>query len=526
MRTLTDPDAKPLGGTAGGRSPVFSPDGRWVAFFTGTELKKVSVNGGSAITLCQLGGAPRGLSWALDDTLVFATNSRPTGLLEVPAGGGEAKVITTADAAHGESDHWYPSVLPGGQAILYTVTTTLDGSPEGSQVAVFDRRTGRQKTLVRGASQPEYVEPGYLLYGVAGTIRAVRFDVSRLETVGDAVPVVEQITMGPGGSAEFAVSRDGALVSVPGSAATGGNRSIVWVDRQGRETPVNMPSRNFFFLRLSPDGSRAAFDIRDQERDIWIWDFARQTPTRLTFGAALDAAPVWTPDGRRIAYQSNRGDGVMNIYWQAADGSGTVERLTRSGNVQQPTGFSPDGSQLLFNETATKTGIDVRMMTLAPTRPAGGEPPAETLIQTSFQEGNAEISPDGKWVAYQSNDAGMLHVIVRPFPKTDGGRWQISPDGGSRPVWARNGRELFYIDTSGRLMAVPVRLAPSFEAGNPTKIVEGTFFNNISGRTYDVSSDGQRFLMIKEPTSADASAAPPNIVVVEHWIEEVKARVK
>jgi len=528
VRTLGELEPRLMNGIPAVRSPVISPDGHWIAFFSSPgELKKVSIDGGPAVTLCAYQGAPRGASWGDDGQIVFATSVIETGLLSVPAGGGDPKALTKPDSAHGEVDHLFPSVLPGGRAVLFTIASGSLGG-ENSQVAVLDLRTGQYKVLIRGGSQPEYVDPGYLVYGVSGTLRAVRFDLTRLEVVGEATPVVEQVMMAANGAANYAVSRNGALVFVPGTVA-GPSRTLVWVDRTGHEEPIKAPPRVYTFLRLSPDGTRAVLDIRDQERDIWVWDFARETMTRLTFGPSLEASPVWTPDGKRIAFQSTAGAGGQpNLFWQAADGTGTPERLTKSLNTQQPSSFSPDGSRLVFNETAPKTGIDIRMLDVAPSAPSsGGDRPATTLVQTTFQEGNADVSPDGKWIAYQSNESNTIEVYVRPFPKTDDGRWQISSGGGQRPVWSRSGTELFYMGPNGQLTAVTVHTTPTFSAGNPVKIGEARYYSNIAGRTYDVSPDGKRFLIIKDSASGDPStSAPPNFVVVEHWIEEVKAHVK
>jgi eukaryotic-like serine/threonine-protein kinase len=531
VRALGELDARPLTSATSARSPFISPDGRWIAFFSGTDLKKVSMTGGPPVTLCQIAGAPRGGSWGSDDVIVFATSNPSTGLLSVPAGGGEPKVLTKPDVARGEVDHFFPSVLPGSKAILFTITTGTGGS-ENAQVAVLDRQTGQQRTLIRGGSQAEYVEAsgpgrgGYLVYAVAGTLRAVRFDPARLEVIGDAVPVVEEVQTNPNGSAEFTVSRGGTLVYLPGSSSGGAARSLVWVNREGREEPIKAPPRAYTYLQLSPDRTRAALDVRDQERDVWVWDFAGERLSRLTLDPAPDFFPIWTPDGRRIAFQSTREGSAGNIFWQAADGTGSAERLTRAPNLQQPNAFTPDGMRLVFNETTPKTGIDIGMLTVNPSGPTAGEPRTEMIVQTAFAEGNADISPDGHWLAYQSNDSGRLEVFVRPFPKTDGGHWQISTDSGSNPVWARNGRELFYLSGSA-MMAVAIHTTPTFSAGNPTKLFDGRYFSNITGRVYDVSADGRRFLMIKDTApAAQGASAPAGLVVVEHWFEELKARVK
>jgi len=350
------------------------------------------------------------------------------------------------------------------------------------------------------------------------------------------------VTMsGTTGTADFVLSQNGTLVYVPGGVGGGLTRSLAWVSRQGREEPIKAPPRAYILPRLSPDGSRVALDIRDQENDIWVWDLKRETLARLTFDPGADQGPVWTPDSRRIIFSSARG--AQNLYWQAADNTGMIERLTTSPNVQYPTSMSPDGTRVLFNEIAPKTNFDIGMLTLPglTTRTAATPSPQASasldvarkadvgpLIQTTFGENNAEVSPDGRWVAYQSNESGANQVYVRPFPNVDTGHWQVSTGGGTRPLWARNGRELFYA-TDGALMAVTVQTTGAmFSAGNPTKLfdVAPYYFGNV-GRSYDVSADGQQFLMIKLSTSSaqNSTTTAASLIVVEHWTEELKARV-
>jgi len=511
-------------------SPFLSPDGRWIGFFTGTdgEIRKVAIAGGPPLTLCPIVNGPRGASWGPDETIIFATNGPNTGLLRVAAAGGTPTVLTTPDAAHGEADHVFPSILPGGRAVLFTITSS-SGGIETAQVAVLDLTTGHTTTLIRGGSQAEYVAPGFLVYALAGALRAVRFDPVTLTVGSDPMPVVEAVTTLPTGAAEFSVSRTGALVYVPGGAM-GGTRSLVWVTRQGLEAPLAAaPPRAYGLPRLSPDGTRVALDIRDQQQDIWIWDLARQTLTPLTDAPATDAFPVWTPDSRRVIFGSNRG-GVSNLFWQAANNTGTVERLTTSPNVQVPTSISPDGTRLIVRETVPTTGNDLRVLRLDPSTSLGagpstplGTPPRQTepLLQTTFTEDSGEISPDGHWLAYQSNESGAFQISVRPFPTVDAGHWTISPSGGTRPLWARSGTELFYLDGAGAMTRVPIQTTPTFSAGTPTKLFDTRYFSAAVGRSYDVSPDGQRFLMIKTAGTEQA----PTMVVVLNWIEELKARL-
>ncbi len=543
VRALNDLDSRLLAGITGARVPFISPDSRWIGFFTAGELRKVSMTGGPPVTLCRNPAGARGASWGPDDTIIFATADPTTGLMSVPGGGGEPKMLTKADATRGEQDHLFPSILPGGRAVLFTITAS---QVENAQVAVLDLATGQQKTLIRGGSHAEYVDPsagsgqalstgsgqaGYLVYGASGTLRAVRFDLARLEVLSDPVPVAEQVMMSTiTGAANFAVSRAGSLVYVPGTLAAARAappRSLVWVDRRGREEPIAAPPRAYAIPRISPDGTRVALDIRDQGMDIWIRDVGRETLTRLTSDPGVDQIPVWTPDGRRVIWTSQRsGTGNPNLFWQAADGTGAAERLTTNPLPQFPTSVAPDGMRVVLFENSAKTASqDVSMVAL------NGQRATEMIVATSAMETGGEVSPDGRWLAYQSNESGQFEVYVRPFPKVDTGRWQISTLGGTRPAWARSGRELFYLDGEGLLTAVPVQTGgPTFSAGKPTRILNtryhaGSTARGIDVRGYDVSADGQRFLMIKESEpSGQAQAETARMVVVLNWFEELKAR--
>jgi Tol biopolymer transport system component len=530
VRALDQLDVRVLPAIIGVRSPFISPDGHWIGFFEGAggELKKVPILGGSSIAICRYVGNPLEASWGSDGVIVFATGDRTTGLLSVAAGGGEPKVLTKPDVQRGEQDHVMPFILPGGRAVLFTVV--MQGLQiDNSQIAVLDLKTGQKKTLIRGGSDARYVDTGHLVYAAAGTLRAVRFDLGRMEVTSDPVPVVEKVTMsGTTGTADFAIAQNGTLVYVPGGVGAGLARTVAWVKREGGEEVLKALPRAYSLPRLSPDGSRAAFDVRDQEQDIWVWDLKRETPMRLTIDPAPDQFPVWTPDSQRIIFNSSR-NGTSNLYWQAADGTGAVQRLTTSPNEQLATSISPDGTRLLFMETAQKTLFDIMMLVLPrpSTVPANAPLSAKTLVQTPFGEMNAEISPNGRWVAYQSNKGGMFQVYVQPFPDVDSGNWQVSANGGTRPVWSRNGRELFY-ETGRSMMAVGVETTGStFTYGSPTKLFDtsGYYFGN-QGRTYDVAADG-RFLMIKLAGDArpNSGAPPPSLVVVEHWTEELKQRV-
>jgi serine/threonine-protein kinase len=494
------------------RSPFFSPDGQWVGFLGARGLAKVAVTGGPAVAISAVSGL-RGAAWGPDDTIIFATIETATGLLRIPAAGGEPEVLTKPDPEKGEVDHLFPEFLPGGRAVLFTITN--NESIENSQIAVLDLETRNYRVLIHGGSHARYSASGHIVYGVAGTLRAVAFDLDSLEARGTPVPVLEGTSTKSTGAASFSLSRDGTLVYLAGQASTG-QRTIVWVDRQGREEAIKAPPRAYAYLRLSPDGTRIALDIRDQENDIWIWDLARETLARLTFDPGLNRGPVWTPDGKRVAFSAQR-EGSENIYWQAADGSGAPEPLTQMPNTPIfPHAFSPDGTLLLFTEIPTPRNISLVKL--------DGDRKPQPLLQSSFSESSPEISPDGRWLAYDSNESGRVEVYVRPFPDVNAGRWQISTGGGASPLWNPNGRELFYYGQVGTVMAVRVEPSTSFQAGAPQLVLQGPYVAPIGASHYSVSRDGRRFLMIKD-AATQGNVPPPQINVVLNWSEELKRRV-
>jgi serine/threonine-protein kinase len=503
------------------RAPFVSPDGEWVGFTDGyTVLKKVAITGGPATTIATLDGYSRGATWTTDDTIVFATNTPTTGLQQVPAAGGPITVLTRPDRTRGDLDHLWPELLPTGRAILFTILPA-GSALEAAQIAVFDRETGAQTVVFRGGTHAHYVNSGHLVYAAANTLRAVAFDPLTLATRGPPVSVVPELqtNLSGVGGVDAVIATDGTLGYIRGGSA-GERRSLAWVDRQGREVPIAAPSRLYDYPRVSPDGRRIVVRANDQESDLWVWDVARLTLTRLTFTPGTDIFPLWTPDGRRLLYSSER-EGARNLFWQAADGTGAVERLTQSPNTQNATGVSPDGAHLFFTEVSPKTGEDVMQVEVT-----GGAHRVTALVQSSFAERNAVVSPDGRWLAYEANDSGQLEVYVRPYPEVSTGRWQVSTGGGTRPLWSRTGRELFYVSPAGAILRVGVEQAPSWPATTPTMVVKEGYATNpvaIVGRSYDISPDGRRFLVLKP--SSDPNAAPPQLVVVQHFDEELRRLV-
>ena len=398
--------------------------------------------------------------------------------------------------------------------MLFTITATTGGN-DASRVAALDLRTGTHKILVQGGSQAQYVPSGHLVYVASGTLRVVAFDLERLEVVGTPIPVVPQVVTLPNGTAEFDVADNGTLVYVPGGAVAPA-RTLVWVDRQGREAAINVPGRAYVAPRLSPDGARVALEVRDQNNDIWVFDFARETLTRVTFDPGLEAAPTWMPDGRRMVFSSQPNEGAASLFWQAADGTGTAERLTENPSrmIQFPSAVSPDGTRVLFTQGGNATATDVMSLTL------DKDHRVQPVVQTQFAELNGEISPDGRWLAYQSNDSGQVQIFVVPFPNVNTGRWQVSIGGGTRPLWARNGQELFYLTPDATLMSMPVARGTTWTPATPEKLIDAPYYGGTT-RNYDVSPDGKRFLMIKQG-GGDQTPAPTSIVVVQNWPQELK----
>jgi len=506
--------------TGAPRGLFVSPDGQWIGFVDNvTTLKKVAVTGGPAVTLATLDGSgPRGAAWAPDDTVIVATNSGATGLQRIDLATGRTTVLTRPDRSKGEADHLWPELLPGGRAVLFTIAA-VTGGLDAAQVAVLDLQSGARTILVPGASHAHYVPSGHLIYAAGGTLWAVAFDLTRLETRGTPVLAVRDVVTTATGGVDAVVAGDGTLAYVSGRGGFGSSRALVWVDRQGRETPIPAPPRAYSQPRLSPDGTRIAVASQDQEIDIWVWDLGRTTLTRMTFDPDFDHYPVWTRDSLRVIFSSQRA-GARNLFWQAADGTGTVERLTDSPNQQNAVSVSPDGRRLIFTETSPKTGEDVMQLEL------DGSHRVSALVQSPSIERNGMVSPDGRWLAYESNESGRFEISVRPFPDVNRGHWQVSTGGGTRPLWAPGGQELLYASPSGALMRVGVERAATWAATPPTQVVKegySTTPGSLSGRSYDIAPDGQRFLLIKE--GADQAAAPPSLVVVQHWLEELKRLV-
>ena len=525
LRAMDSLESKPIPGTEGAVNLFFSPGGQWVGFFAGGKLMKVLVNGGTAVKVVDA-PFPLGASWGSQGSIIFAASAGT--LQEVSDTGGTPQPLSHPE--NGETTHRWPEFLPGGKAVLFAAGRNgLDF--DDAQVAVLSVGTGERRNLIQGGTNPHFASSGHLVYiqGQGGSIMAVPFDPQRLAVTGPAVPVVEAVLRSPtNGDGQYSFSDTGSLVYVPGPVQSAQSR-LVWVSRNGAEQPLSAPARAYVLPRLSPDGRRVAVAIQDQGSQIWLYDLARGTIARLTFEGNVNLAPLWTPDGKRIAFNSNK-EGRFNIFWQLADGSGGLERLTSSENLQAPMSWSPDGRLLAFIEVNPATQRDIWVLRMSdPSASSGQAPPAGSgqvrkalpFLRTPFDEAEPRFSPDGRWLAYISNESGRYEVYVQAYPGP-GGKWQISTEGGTEPAWNLNGRELFY-RSGDKMMAVALDTQPGFSANTPRMLFEGRYETApVPTNNYDVSPDGQRFLMLKP---SEQEAAPTQINVVLNWFEELKQKV-
>jgi serine/threonine-protein kinase len=508
LRRLDQPDPISLPTGPDVRMPFFSPDGQWVGFFKGaTELRKVPVSGGATVPICQCVTTPRGAAWLADGSVIFGNGN--SGLQRVSNEGGKPVSVTVPDDKRNEYSHNWPEPLPGQMAVLFTVMPR--GPIESAEIAVLDLRTTEHKVLLRGGTDGHYVQGGYLVYATSGSLRAVRFNVDRLEVLGTPVSVLDGVAMSSGGLAAAVTSHEGTLVYARGKAFDV-QRRLIWVDREGHETPLDLEPRPYGVPRISPEGSQIAVSVGAEATtgDVEVYDQARKNWLRLTFDPTPAIRPVWTPDGRWVLFRSDmKGPGV---YKKASDGSGSVDLLSPVEGDGSPNSVTPDGRSLIFN-SFTKGERHLWITDL------DGKAKARPLVDDPGNRGNGIVSADGRWLAYGDEANGSIYV--RPFPNIDLGRWEIAT-GSKWPLWSRDGRELFYLN--GRaLMTVAVEAAgPTFHWTRAKKLFEASYsgFQGFArARNYDVAKDS-RFLFIKDDEQAASS-----LDYVENWSEELKAKM-
>ena len=527
IRPLDQLQATVFSGTENASDPFFSPDGQWIGFFADGKLKKISVQGGAAVTLCDapfdLGG-----SWGDDGTIVFTPDLRGA-LSKISSAGGTPQSLTTLDKQGGEGTQRWPQILPGGKAVLFTSNTKAGtgASLEDSDIVVYSMTSGKRKTVQRGGFYARYLPSGHVVYMHEGTLFAVPFDLQRLEDTGQPAPILEGVvTTLVSAGAQFSFSETGNLVYVAGRSG-GQNVSIYWMDREGKFTPLRATPGDYLSPAFSPDGKRLALDINDgKRRDIWLYEWERDTLTRLTFGGEANRSPVWTPDGQRIVYSSLEKGGSPNLWWIRADGAGDAQRLTESKNPQFTGSWRPDGKVLAFWQLNPGTNYDIMTLPIEGDEKSGwkpGEP--KPFVNSAFIEAVPAFSPDGRWLAYASNESGSFEVYVRPFPGP-GGKWQISTGGGLYPNWSRNGKELFYRTEDSKIMAVTYAASgDSFHADKPQLWSPGQFTEGGAGNyNFDLHPDGKRFAVLKAPGTEQA-AAVNKVGFIFNFFDELRRKV-
>ena len=490
--------------SGGGLSLAFSPDGEWIAFYSARDnsLKRLSVQGGSPIPIAETAEQPDGVSWGPDDTIVFSAAGR---LMRVPASGGTPEPVTVPDPT---LLHRWPEVLPNGTDVLFTIGT----STGNGRIAVASLTSGLITELGVSGTQPRNTGTGHVVFADGGSLRVVPFDAEALTLVGvTTVPLRVEMTVGYIGQALFDLSDTGTLVYGGGVPDV---RSLVWVDRDGDEEPIDAPPGSYITPRLSSDGERLAFDRTDTgDSNIWVRDLSRGTETLITTDPAIDWTPLWTPDDQRLVFFSRRDP--QGLFSKAADGTGEAESLAPVGEnlgLTSPGAWSADRRTLAV-WTVSPNGLpDLALVSL------DGRGTLEPLLTSRFEEGAPAISPDGRWLAYHSAESGQREVYVQRFPDL-GERTTISTGGGAQPQWSRDGGELFYRTPEGGMMVVPVEIDPTFSVlGDAERLFDQAYFMFASRRTYDVAPDGQRFVMVKEP---DGEAAGQRVDVVLNWTEEL-----
>jgi serine/threonine-protein kinase len=509
-------EAAALEGTQNASGPFFSHDGRWIAFFADGRLKRIAAAGGAVATICDAANVRAG-QFTDDGAIVLSSNG---GVLTrvLPPGWSPEPLAALAE---NELAQLWPQMLPGGRAVLFT---SIPRGADEADVVVQQVPRGARKVVRRGAHHGRYLRSGHLVYVQNGTLFAQPFDVRRLEPAGPPAAAIARFTepqSAPDEAIPFDISDAGALVFAPPRDVTD-EASIESFDRDGMATSLSATPVNWSNPQFAPNGRRVAVDLLDgKQLDIWIYEMDHGPASRLTLDPADDTKPVWTPDGRRVAFASRRADSVtFNLYWERTDGSGEIEPLATSHDSQYPDSWHPSGRFLAYQERATRTNFDIWILPFEVTvgsSPKPGEP--TVFLNSPFDEREAMFSPDGRWLAYQSNETGRYEVYVRPFAGS-GGPWQISTGGGIDPIWSRAQPELLFTAPDGRIMAVSYSAGDdSLRADKPRPWSSQRVSRRPRLRSIDVHPDGSHIVAAKMP---DEGTNRGEVVLVLNLFDELR----